>query len=300
MDSSRHGQDYPLPCFVLDKSLLPGAGQDMMTNHKKTGIVIPIYKPDLSEKGEISITRAFQVFRKYTIIFVAPRSLDIGYYKKYFESRDDHFMRFNDRYFYQGLEGYNELLLSEEFYKSFSAFRYILIYQPDAYVFRDELAQWCQEGYDYIGAPWLEDKNEQIKLNGVGNGGFSLRNIEKFLYVLSQCKIQTVSEESKIKKRFHQIQNKTLALRLKLFNLIGGRKAVYYRDKNLNEDGFWGEAAPKITRKFKTAPVEKAVQFSFDRYPDVLYKMNHYKLPFGCHAWEKRNPEFWKEHISEG
>jgi hypothetical protein len=159
--------------------------------------------------------------------------------------------------------------------------------------------EWCDKGYDYIGAPWLEDKDEQIRLNGVGNGGFSLRNIEKILYIFSKYKIQTINEESKIKQRFYKIQNKTIALRLKLLNLIGNKKAVYYRDKNINEDGFWGLVAPKITRKFKTAPVEKAITFSFDRYPDVLYKMNDYKLPFGCHAWEKRNLEFWRKHISE-
>jgi hypothetical protein len=106
-------------------------------------------------------------------------------------------------------------------------------------------------------------------------------------------------EKSRIIQRFYKIQNKTIAWRLKLLNLFGDEKAVYYRDKNLNEDGFWGLIAPQITKKFKTAPVEKAIKFSFDRYPDVLYKMNNYQLPFGCHAWDKRNPEFWKEHFSE-
>ncbi|MGA2553164.1 MAG: DUF5672 family protein [Smithella sp.] len=263
------------------------------------GIIIPIYKSDLSDKEKISITRLFQVLKKYRIIFVAPQSLNIVNYKRYFELNNHQLIRFNDKYFYQGLEGYNELMLSENFYEMFSEFRYILIYQPDAYVFRDELMEWCKEGFDYIGAPWLEDNNEQIKLNGVGNGGFSLRNIENILYIFSKCKIQTINEESKIKRRFYKIQNKTIALRLKLLNLIGNKKAVYYRDKNINEDGFWGLIAPKITRKFKTAPVERAITFSFDRYPDVLYEMNDYKLPFGCHAWEKRNPEFWKKHISE-
>ena len=99
------------------------------------------------------------------------------------------------------MEGYNELLLSENFYTTFSAFKYILIYQPDSYVFRDELMEWCKEGYDYIGAPWLEDNDEQIKLNGVGNGGFSLRNIEKFLYIFSKCKIQTMNETIKNKTK---------------------------------------------------------------------------------------------------
>ena len=88
-------------------------------------------------------------------------------------------------------------------------------------------------------------------------------------------------------------------MRLKLLKFFGNKKTTYYRNINLNEDGFWGLVAPKITRKFKTAPAEKAIKFSFDRYPDVLYQMNDYKLPFGCHAWDKRNPKFWKEHISE-
>lgn len=270
-----------------------------MFRSEQIRIVIPIYKSDLSDIEKISIAQAFQILKKYRITFLAPWNLNTINYERYFEQYNHQFTRFDDKYFYQGLEGYNELLLSEDFYKTFSEFKYILIYQPDAYVFRDELMEWCKEGYDYIGAPWLEDNNEPFKLNGVGNGGFSLRNIEKFLYIFSKCKIQNMHEKSRIKQRFYKIQNKTIVLRLKLLNLFGNKKAVYYRDKNLNEDGFWGLVAPKITKKFKTAPVEEAIRFSFDRYPDVLYKMNNYKLPFGCHAWDKRNPEFWNEHISE-
>jgi hypothetical protein len=158
---------------------------------------------------------------------------------------------------------------------------------------------WCKAGYDYVGAQWLEDSNGKVKLNGVGNGGFSLRNVEKFLYIFTKCEIQTMNNESIIKHRFHKIKNKTITLRSKLFNLIGNKKVVYYRDKNLNEDGFWGLIAPKISGRYKTAPAQEAVKFSFDRYPDILYQMNDYKLPFGCHAWKKRNPEFWKNHISK-
>ena len=35
----------------------------------------------------------------------------------------------------------------------------MLIYQLDAYVFKDELLNWANKGYDYIGAPWLPWKN---------------------------------------------------------------------------------------------------------------------------------------------
>jgi len=263
------------------------------------GIIIPIYKSDLSDEEKIAITQAFKVLNKYQIIFVAPQHLNTINYEKYFEFYDHQFIRFDDKYFYKGLEGYNNLLLSEGFYKTFSEFRYILIYQPDAYVFRDELMEWCNKGYDYIGAPWLEDKDEQIELNGVGNGGFSLRNIEKFLYIFSKCKIQAINDNSRIKYRFHKIQNQTIALRSRLLNLIGNKKVIYYRKINFNEDEFWGLIAPKISGRYKTAPAKEAIKFAFERYPDILYQMNNFKLPFGCHAWEKRNPEFWKKHISE-
>jgi hypothetical protein len=49
--------------------------------------------------------------------------------------------------------------LSEEFYQAFTDFEFMLIYQLDAFVFRDELADWCRSGYEYIGAPWLRDRD---------------------------------------------------------------------------------------------------------------------------------------------
>jgi len=44
-------------------------------------------------------------------------------------------------------------MMSPAFYDAFKAFDYILIYQLDAFVFRDELEYFCSLGYDYIGAP---------------------------------------------------------------------------------------------------------------------------------------------------
>ena len=48
-----------------------------MLNNDQIGIVIPIYKSDLSDREKISITQALKVLIKYRIIFVAPQSLNI-------------------------------------------------------------------------------------------------------------------------------------------------------------------------------------------------------------------------------
>lgn len=268
----------------------------MLLNHDQIAVVIPIYKMNLSNEEEISIDRAFHILNKYRFYFVAPQKLDLSNYEKFFAYAPT-VKRFSNIFFNNDLEGYNQLTLSKEFYTEFSSCKYILIYQPDAYVFQDDLLEWCMKGYDYIGAPWLEVKNGKIKLNGVGNGGFSLRKVESFLYILSLCEIRTIHETSRIKRKIYKFLNKTIRWRIRLLRFTGTTKAVFYREHAFNEDGFWGLSAPRITRKFITAPDETALKFSFDTHPEILYRINRCQLPFGCHAWAKRNPKFWKKYI---
>ena len=42
-------------------------------------------------------------------------------------------------------------MVSPLFYLNFKKYRYLLIYQLDALVFRDELLEWCSKEIDYIG-----------------------------------------------------------------------------------------------------------------------------------------------------
>ena len=67
-------------------------------------------------------------------------------------------LAFNDTYF-ESIYGYNQLMLNVEFYEAFSK-KYILIYQTDAFIFKDDLNYWCEKDYDYIGAPWIRSKEK--------------------------------------------------------------------------------------------------------------------------------------------
>ena len=51
------------------------------------------------------------------------------------------------------------LMLSPFFYESFLDFKYVLIHQLDVFIFKDELNYWCNQNYDYIGAPWFKDSS---------------------------------------------------------------------------------------------------------------------------------------------
>ena len=110
-------------------------------------VLIPIYKTTLNRLERMSLQQAYRVLQDYPLVAVKPRGLDLSPLLKEFprlETED-----FDDGYF-KGISGYNRLMMSAEFYSRFADVRYVLIYQLDAYVFRDELQLWCGKGYDYV------------------------------------------------------------------------------------------------------------------------------------------------------
>ena len=70
------------------------------------------------------------------------------------------------------INNYNDLLLSKNFWMNFNS-KKLLLYQEDTFLFHSKTIKDYLK-YDYVGAPWPKDQNDN-KL-GVGNGGFSLRN----------------------------------------------------------------------------------------------------------------------------
>ena len=144
-------------------------------------VVIPVYKTTLTKSEQSSLMQALHVLGTHEICLVGPKELDLSVYLLAFEQvgKELLYEAFNPGYF-RNVSGYNTLLLSRCFYERFSSFDYMLIYQLDAWVFRDELDSWCNKGYDYIGAPWLK-LNRELDEENSGNGGFSLRKIATFI-----------------------------------------------------------------------------------------------------------------------
>ena len=144
--------------------------------------------------------------------------------------------------------------------------------------FRDELREWCNKGYDYIGAPWLQrpvyklpvisgimhlihsyhkfrgKPSKQDLYGKIGNGGLSLRKVASHYRIT--CEQNERIDHYLAQKRYH----------------------LY------NEDVFWATEA----NGFTYPKVKEAIRFSFDKYPGYCYKLNNRQLPFGCHSWYKR------------
>jgi len=253
---------------------------------EKVKVVIPIYKTELGALEKISLERALDVLGHYPIVVAKPRSLNLQSLSSRYPSLI--MMDFDDEYF-KGIAGYNRFMLSADFYSAFADTEYVLIYQLDAYVFEDKLAEWCDKGYDYVGAPWLKKPayrlpvistyrrlqywwmkvrnkpSKQDLYDKVGNGGFSLRKVSSFLRVIERQKEEVDFYANH--ERFH------------LFN----------------EDVFWATRPDG----FRYPTALEAIQFSFDKYPAFCYRLNNRQLPFGCHAWYKRKMRgFWRRFIN--
>lgn len=258
-------------------------------------VVIPLYKPTLTPGERVSLQQAFRVLGRYPICFLKPESLSLDSILEPGWTYTT--ASFPDRYFLSTAT-YNELMLSLEFYDRFAAYEYMLVYQTDAFVFRDELAEWCAKGYDYIGAPFrteiqfdsvLQEKIWEFKKNiarwfrltevrhgkhqpaeiilkrTVGNGGLSLRRIARLQ--------QVIAEHPKEVKKY-------LANPSPFFN----------------EDTFFSIEMNRYWPRLRIPSWREAQAFAVeDRPAEQVAEMG--KLPFGCHAWDLYQPEFWRKQI---
>ncbi|MFA5985755.1 MAG: DUF5672 family protein [Parcubacteria group bacterium] len=225
----------------------------------------------MSEFERISLVQCCKILHEHDFSLVCPHDLSIGAYTSILDSYSIVYKigRFSNEYF-ESVGKYNRLMMDSDFYKKYTDYDFMLVYQLDAYVFRDELAYWCKKNFDYIGAPWFEGfslSNDKSRLLDVaGNGGFSLRKVRSFINILNH--------ENDVEMIIKQ-----------------------YMDGSQNEDVFFSRYAREIDKKFKVAPPHDAMFFSFECQPRRLYKMMKNKLPFGCHGWERYDFDFWEKYI---
>jgi len=277
---------------------------------KEICIVIPIYKETLNSFEIQSVAQCVQILSEYTINFVCPKGLDVGFYKEKFPEIIN--FTYFDKLYFENLSGYNRLMLSVGFYKAFDNYQYMLVYQTDCYVFRDELMDWADKGYDYIGGVWFDDYHGSPQLGAdiwhAGNGGFSLRKINTISKTLSSTSYPFKSlKQLSLENKTNLAENKKIYLKRiikTLFDFISRTNSLKYYVSNTkeNEDVLFMELSLKY-KKLTVPTVSESIGFAWDRLPLFLYnKLGH--LPFGCHAWYREdhcyegNKEFWMQYIA--
>lgn len=219
-------------------------------------IGIPVYKSTLNNTEKISLKRIHQCFKNETIVFIAPEGIDFNFTN----ILPKYNIRYYPKYFFENRRSYSQLLLSTSFYKSFEKFEYLLICQLDVFVFSNRLEEFCNLGYDYIGAPMYFPFGAKV-----GNGGFSLRKIASCLRMLNM--------------RDRIYVNNPWQLSLEMM-----------------EDQFFSYCGTMTDFQFKVSEFELAKEFAIDACFEIEKFSTRNKLPFAIHKF-KFVSESWKNII---
>jgi hypothetical protein len=273
----------------------------------KACVVIPVYQR-ISDPAEIlAVRRALATFRAHPVHFLCPDSFAEELLADFrFLHPAVHLQRFPDAYF-RSLRSYSALLLHPEFHDRFAAFDHLLLYQPDAYVFSDQLDHWCAKGLDYVGAPWFRNFDTEGTaaqfIERAGNGGFSLRCVRTLRALMGR----RLSLWQKARFRWLLARHKLRAHRPWSFQLRFFLQAKTFRELSTlicteslppNEDCVLALIYPRIFPDFRAATAAEAIPFAFESQPENLYALNGRTLPFGCHAWRRHSPAFWEQFIA--
>ncbi len=267
--------------------------------YQKVIIVTPVYKKEISKEELLSIKLSNKYLKNYKKVIVAPKKFlndkefniiwkDFGYDIIYFDNK--HF---------KNVLTYNKFMMSIDFYKEFINYHYILMCQLDVLILSDAVEYWVSKEFDYIGAPFV-DKNEfGLKIRNGGNGGFSLRRVKSFLTVLKAKQFHYTHN------KFNKVPSFTGVYDMLLIRLFA-RSGFFQKFISLfkyiykgNEDHFWSFYAQFFIKEFIVASKKDSLAFAFEQHPEFCYEQNNFNLPFGVHAWEKYNPDFWKQKVPE-
>jgi hypothetical protein len=258
-------------------------------------VLIFVHKPELEWFEEISLRQCQRVLARHPLYLVYPRGLDIG---RYLELAPALRKLPTDPRHLASYQAYNQFKIGPELYRCFQHYEYLLTYELDAFVFRDELLEWCSKKLDYVGAPWFEgfsEANPHAAVIGVGNSGFSLRRTKAILNVNAGWSFRSGAIEAFVKWRNRRHLTPGSLVLLVREMLRAPESLSAYRGQ---EDGFWCHAVPRRFPDFRIADYESARQFSFEVNPSRLFRECKNELPFGCHKWMQWEPDFWKHHIT--
>ncbi|HEX8426511.1 DUF5672 family protein [Hymenobacter sp.] len=246
-------------------------------------VVIPIHKEEPSELEKISLSQTLAVLHSYPITFMTPTGLNTQWYEEFCRDKAQIFF---ERFEWKGWQAFAEMMISPVFYQRFLAYEYMLICHLDAFVFRDELEEWCALNHDYIGAViynngYSKPKTFWRNLIGfnfptyVGAGGFCLKKTSTFYRITSRYK--------------------------KYIDLF------LWTNKKLNriflDDVFVSLHFPKLEPNFSIPPKSLAEHFGADFNTNweaenlPFNNQDNSTMPFGVHAWIQYHQDYWKPCI---
>lgn len=241
---------------------------------KQLCIIVPVYNKQPKPWELLSLQQLVKVCPvKYDICYIYPESWEEDVIKQYddiiynidtLRKRILH-AAFDDEYFRSTID-YSKLLKEQDFYNRFNDYEYVLIYQTDCWAINfSSLQEWLLQGFDYVGAPIIANKQHWPSMPCCGNGGLSLRRVSSFIKYTSDEGLRKQLDKNEIYHRYEDVY------------FCEGVSQYLYIDMPS-----WEECA----------------EFAWDMNPDVLDNVHKFDWQniIGCHAWTKNIP-YWHDKL---
>ena len=282
-----------------------------MSTQPRPAVVIPVYKLELNRYEYISLQRHLSILRRYDRHLLVPSALRHAIKTQLLPGLTDadgvrlHVV--DDRWL-TSQRRYNQLMLSSGFYRHYQDHSHLLIAQLDAYTFADCLEAWCKAPWDYIGAPIYQSGSYwEDGLLCMGNGGFSLRNVQAFLRVLDHNPV--IHRWADLRERLRPFNTKGKLVHCARFLPCWLMRANHLREDTnklahwagVNEDVCFAKYLPAADPTFKVAGYEESVAFCIDGHVQCQLQHLNDQLPFGTHGWWTwpENLQAWTPFVEE-
>ena len=116
-------------------------------------VVIPVYRSRPSPSEIVSLRQCGKIFASRDIVILAPKHLDLGAYRSCYPVAPIYPLRCIGC---PDINAYNRMMISPLVFSALDGYTHMILHEPDAIVLRDEIDYWCNQPFDYIGAPWFE------------------------------------------------------------------------------------------------------------------------------------------------
>lgn len=247
-------------------------------------VLIFAHRPDPDARERESFRQCCRVLGAHPLRLVCPRGMDLAVYRALHPGLAADGI---DPAWFRSVRDYNLLKTLPWLYRRYAGYEFMLTHELDAFVFRDELLLWCDQGWDYIGAPWFEgyyDCREDSPVLGVGNSGFSLRRIRTLERAATAARWREWRSPRRLLGNLRRV-------------VRGGRFHDPLARVLPHEDVYWCRVVAPRVRGFRIAPYEVARRFAFEANAPRLFRECGGQLPFGCHKPHHLHPDFWKTYI---
>lgn len=258
-------------------------------------VVVPIHRQQPTADERFSLQRCSQVLGHHPIRIVHPDGLNLELYKDLLPTArplpvPESWMA--------SIRAYNRMMINPAFYQKLDQFSHALVHEPDALAISDQLLYWCEQPFDYIGAPWFEgfqDATPDAPMIGVGNSGFSLIKISAIRLFLESNRrwiSRMIIAKDLLRKILRRPSRYPLNFLIEAFGssgLLGGAHRLVDDQCDIFLSFHASNCYPPL---FIVADPNTALRFSWEVNPSRCSELCNNQLPFGIHAWAKYDRSF--------